>query len=148
MTPRSPSVRRSRLGAVLLEVVFALVLLVAGGGIVIGGLNIATDEVLDLRRRNTARDRAVTILSEMQMGVIGLADTEPEGFEEPFEEWTWQVVLSDFQDVIDVPQTVRATVVIRHEPSGRVHRLVHLFPASAGGDAGFAGRGFGGEGRP
>ncbi len=142
MTPRPPTRRRPARGAVLLEVVFALVLLVAGGGIVIGGLNVATAEVSELRRRNVARDHAVTILSEMQMGVIGLADTEPEAFEEPFEDWTWQVVLSDFDEVVDAPPTVRAAVVIRHGPSGLVCRLVHLFAASGGEDAGFGG-GFG-----
>ena len=56
-------------GAVLLEVVLALGLFVAGATIALGGLSTATDTVDRLRRELTAVNLASSLIAEVQLGV-------------------------------------------------------------------------------
>ena len=79
----------------------------------------------------TAEDLAVTTLSEVQMGLLDAAETDPEYFEEPYEEYTWQIVTSPMDEVITEADMTRVEVLIVHEPTGREYRLTHLVPIPA-----------------
>lgn len=125
---------RSRRGAVLLEVLLALGLFVFAAAVVSSGLSTAVDRTLRLRAQTHALDLAVSVFSELEMGLRPLAAAGPEPFEAPFERWTWEIAT--------VPYTLgtenraglqQVTVVVRSESPPTVHRLTGLLlPPPAG----------------
>ena len=125
--PSSKFQAPSSSGAVLLEVVLALVL-VAGAAAVIGaGLSASIDRVERLKLNAHAADLAVSVMSELQMGGKVISEDGPETFEAPFEQWTWeaQAEVTD-QKVRDTGRTKKVEVIIRHEEPPVVHRLCQV----------------------
>jgi hypothetical protein len=125
--------RLPRAGTVLFEVVLALALFV-GAAVVIGTALNSSVQALERQRWNThAADLAVTILSEMQMGLRPIQAAGPEPFEAPFEDWTWEIVETGAASPLDAPR-IRAMhkveIVIGHTGEGAVHRLIHWLPVS------------------
>jgi hypothetical protein len=111
-------------GAVLLEVVLALVLFVAAATILTSGMSSSLDSLERLRINTHAADLAVSVLSEVQMGVKSLALSGPQPFETPLEAWTWEVVASPAQtESDDTTPFKRIEVIIRHEDPPVVYRL-------------------------
>ncbi len=120
-------------GAVLLEVVLALALFVAAAAVIGSGLNAALNSVERLRLNAHAADLAVTVMSELQLGMraVDTAGTE-QPFEAPFEDWTWEVQLTPMDDEVgQASNLTRAEVVIRHKAPPLVHRLGQVFPADS-----------------
>ena len=111
-------------GAVLLEVVLALVLFVGAATVLTSGLSSSLDGVERLRRATHAADLAVSVLSELQMGIKTADLSGPQPFEEPLEAWTWEVVASPMQDDHDESNPYRnVEIIIRHDESELVYRL-------------------------
>src|SRR5512141_793697 len=79
-------------GAVLLEVVLALVLFVGAAAVLTSGLSSSLDSLERLRLNTHAADLAVSVVSELQMGIKSLALSGPQPFPAPFEGWTWEAL--------------------------------------------------------
>ena len=130
-------------GAVLLEVVLALMLFV-GAAAVIGTAMQASTRALDQTRLQLhALDLAVSTFAELQMGSLALAEMQAQPFEVPFEQWTREIHLHPSQTGFQIPsQLKRVEVVVRHAGEHVVHRLNQWMPippksgasASAPGD--------------
>ena len=114
----------------LLEVVFALGLFAAVAAIVSGSFSACAASAQRLRTQAVADNLAVTLLSEMQLGLIPPEDDGPEFFEEPHEDWSWEVVTAEMDDVIDIDGPVMKSVeiIIRHVDGHCTHRLTYLVP--------------------
>jgi len=117
-------------GAVLLEVVLALALLVSAAGVVAAGMSTAMRSASRMKLQAKAADLAVTLASQLRMGVVEEIDEGPQPYdddeEQPIEnliDWTWEVAT---EPVENLPDWERVTVMIRHEPSGTAYRLVEL----------------------
>jgi type II secretory pathway pseudopilin PulG len=115
-------------GAVLLEVVLALVLIASAAAVIGAGLSASIDRVERLKLNAHAADLAVSVMSELQMGSKVLSEEEgPEPFEAPFENWTWEVQaeMTD-EKVRDTGRTKKVEVIIRHEDPPAVYRLAQV----------------------
>lgn len=120
-------------GAVLLEVVLALVLFVFAATIITGALSSSVHEVDRLRLNAHASNLAVSILSEMQMGLLAVEATGEDAFDPPFDQWTWQTTVDALADSVGgkaPPQ--RVEVIVRHKSEPIVCRLTQFMPAASG----------------
>jgi len=114
-------------GAVLLEVVLALVLVAGAAAVVGAGLSASIDRVERLKLNAHAADLAVSVMSELQMGSKVLSQEGPESFEAPFEGWTWEAAAEVTDEKVrDTGRTKKVEVVIRHEDPAVVHRLCQV----------------------
>lgn len=138
-------VRKRQNGAVLLEVVLALVLFVAAAAVISGGLHASLETVDRLKLNAHAADLAVSVISELQMGARSADLTGPEPFEEPFDSWTWELVISAVETAESTSEAVpmsKVEVVIRHAELPVVYRLTQVVRLGAaqslevGSDAG------------
>jgi type II secretory pathway pseudopilin PulG len=128
----------ARAGSVLLEVVLAIVLFAAAAAVIGMGLKASIDGAQRLRLSTHAGNLAVTVLSELQMGLRSLADTGPEAFGPPFEGWVWEVAALPWGQgqAESTPATSAATLMlvevkVRYEPEGFVHRLAQVIDVAA-----------------
>jgi type II secretion system protein I len=123
--------REPRRAAILLEVIFALALLSAAAATILGSLDASVRTARRLRIAAVAEDLVVTLLSEIQLGLVPAQDDGPIEYEEPYEGWTWEVVTSDLEDVIEAPESdlKRVEVVVVHVSTGLTRRLGCLLPA-------------------
>lgn len=137
--PGARSLARSRSGAVLLEVILALALFAFAAAVVSSSLHSAVERTARLHAQTHALDLAVSVLSEIQMGVRPLASAGPEPFEAPFEQWTWQVEVTPYSfDTEDTSGLQLVAVVVRNEDGTAVQRLTQLVappPAASAEDA-------------
>lgn len=118
---------RSRRGAVLLEVLLALGLFVFAAAVVSSGLTTAVDRTLRLRAQTHALDLAVSVFSELEMGLRPLAPAGPEPFEPPFDQWTWEIAIVPYTlGAEDRAGLQQVSVVVRGEVPPTVHRLTGL----------------------
>lgn len=114
-------------GAVLLEVVLALVLIAGAAAVIGAGLNASIERVDRLKLNAHAADLAISVMSELQMGSKALSAEGPEMFEPPFEDWTWEAIseLTD-EGVRDAGRTRKVEVTVRREEAAVVHRLCQV----------------------
>jgi type II secretory pathway pseudopilin PulG len=112
---------------VLLEVLLALGLFVFAAAVVTSGLTTAVDRTLRLRAQTHALDLAVSVFSEIELGLRPLVAGGPEAFEPPFAQWTWEIE--------SLPYTLgteeraglqQVTVIVRGETPPAVQRLTGL----------------------
>jgi len=120
---------RGQAGVILLEVVLALALFAATVTTVAASLARCNASVSRLDIRGRATDLAVTLRSEVQLGLVEVAQTDPTTYEdETLAEWTWQL---DVEALEDVEQTLQVVGTVRHEPTGVICRLGWLMTAVA-----------------
>ena len=124
-------------GSVLLEVVLAIVLFAAGAAVIGIGLKASMDGAERLRLSTHAGNLAVTVISELQMGLRSLADTGPEAFGPPFEGWVWEVAALPWgerqaETIPTSPTSMRVEVIVRYEPEAFVHRLAQVIEVGHG----------------
>jgi len=121
-------------GSVLLEVILAVVLF-AGAAVVIGiGLKAAMDGSERLRLNTHAGNLAVSVMSELQMGIRSLADTGPEAFGPPFEGWVWEIAATPWtqqQSESTANNLTQVEVIVRYEPTEFVHRFAQVMQINA-----------------
>ncbi len=123
----SPKFAAAR-GSVLLEVVLALALFVGAATIISGGINASIHSVERLRLQNHAMNLAVTVLSEMQMGVRPISVIGPEPFPPPFQDWTYRIEIAQTDTMVEGPDSVRPVeVIIKNTRENTVQRLTQLF---------------------
>jgi hypothetical protein len=121
-----------RRATVLLEVLVALVLFVAAAAIITSGMTASLNSVERLRLSTHAGNLAVSVVSELQMGIKRLESSGPQPFETPFEGWTWEVLADP---IIEAPSDQasplrRVEVVIRHNDPGLTYRLGQMLRTS------------------
>lgn len=126
----------ARRGAVLLEVLLALVLFVAAAAIITASLN-ASLEGLDRLKLNThAGNLAVTVLAELQLGIRAADASGEQTFEKPFEEWTWELARTGAEtESGEASGLTQVEVIIRRKNPDLVYRqaqLLKLEPAKQG----------------
>jgi type II secretory pathway pseudopilin PulG len=121
-----------RHGSVLLEVVLAIVLFAAAASVVGIGLKAAMDGTEQLRMATHAGNLAVTVISELQMGIRSLADTGPEAFGPPFDGWVWEIAATPWvQTEGPANNLTHVEVTVRHEPTEFVHRFAQVLQIDA-----------------
>lgn len=120
-------------GAVLLEVVLALVLFVGAAAIIGAGLGSAVDSVERQRLNIHAANLASTVLAELQLGARG-TEAGPEAFPAPFERWSWEIQISPVETELGESSGLSlAEVIVRHDDPPVVHRLAEVIRPKAGG---------------
>ena len=137
LTPHARGARAT--GAVLLEVVVALSLFFAAAVVALVGLHGSVMASRNLRLETRAANLAVTLLSEIQMGQVEVADAGPEEYDseddEDLADWSWEIITEDVEEQVDTGQETplkRVQIVITYLARGFVYRLVHLMPADGG----------------
>lgn len=105
-----------------------MTLFFAAASIVLTGTNRSIRAVFRLRRDIQATDLAVTLLSEIQMGLVEPADAGPEGYDEPLENWTWEIVTTVLEDQPVEEDVMQVEIIITHSSTGYQRRLVHWLP--------------------
>lgn len=108
---------------ILLEIVVAMTLFFIGSMFVLDAMTTSSVAVAMAQREAEAADLAVTVMSEVQLGLHELVDAGPEPFEdEALAEWTWEIRVLDSTDHPDLVQLKQIEVIIRHESSELVYR--------------------------
>jgi type II secretory pathway pseudopilin PulG len=119
-------------GSVLLEVVLAVVLFAAAATVIGVGLKASMDSSERLRMSAHAGNLAITVASELQMGMRSLADTGPEAFGPPFEGWVWEIAAVPWNETEGTANNlVQVEVIVRHEPTGFAHRFAEVMQLDA-----------------
>jgi len=126
-------------GAVLLEVVVAMTLFFGAAVVVLVGLHGSVLAARNLRLETRAANLAVSLLSEIQMGQVEVADAGPEEYnseeDEELADWSWEIITEDVEEEVDVGVEIplkRVQIVITYRPREFTYRLVHLMPQDAG----------------
>jgi type II secretory pathway pseudopilin PulG len=131
--PRSGERVQTQAGAVLLEVVLALVLFVGAATVLTSGLSSSLDAVERLRLNTHAADLAVSVLSELQLGIKTASLSGPQPFDSSLEGWTWEIISGPLHSEFEERTPFhKVEVIIRHAPSTLVYRLTQVVPAQPG----------------
>ena len=129
--PRSKATPRFRARAVaLLEVVLALAVFFGVAVAILGGLSMCMRSAREVRLEAQAADLAITVLSEIQMGLGQIADAGPSPFEDPYADWTWQTVATPVSTPIDGTELTQIEIVVRNAVNGYTYRLYQLLPGA------------------
>ena len=115
-------------GVALLEVVLALAVFFGVSIAVLGGLSLSLRSARQIREESQAADLAVTMLSEVQMGVYPPVDAGPTPFEDPDADWSWQIVTMPLESVLPGAELMQVTIIIRNTVDGYTYRLYQLLP--------------------
>jgi hypothetical protein len=117
-------------GSVLLEVVLALALFLGAATVIMAGIHSSIAAAERLRLQTHASNLAISIMSEMRMHLRPIASIGPEPLPPPFDQWKYQIIVSQSQGNSMDPQALQSVeVVIRHSSENTVRRLCQLFRA-------------------
>jgi hypothetical protein len=112
-------------------VIFAIALLAAACGTIIGGFNACMQANRYLWLESKAADLAVTLLSEMQMAGGSAVDEGPTDYLKPLEDWCWQVATVDLDPQTEAGATMtQVQITITYKPEGYSYTLYYLTPSS------------------
>ena len=116
-----------RRGAVLLEVLLALVLFVAAAAIITASMN-ASLEGLDRLKLNThAGNLAASVLAELQLGIRTVDVSGEQPFEKPFDEWTCELSRAGAEtESGEASGLTQVEVIIRRKNPDLVYRQAQL----------------------
>jgi hypothetical protein len=116
---------RANHGAVLFEVVVALLLFVGAAAVITGALNASLHSVERLRLNTHASGLAVSVLSELQMGVKTPEVSGPQAFEPPRDGWTWELIALSVDGAAAAAPTPfrQVEVIVRHDEPPVSYRL-------------------------
>lgn len=114
-------------GGVLLEVLMALALILGAASVITGGLQSSVDSVERMKANLHGVNLAVSVISQIQMGVIAAESVEGTQFEEPFQDWSYDIeteeVSTEVMDLegngLELPQLQKVEVAI-HDPDGKI----------------------------
>ncbi len=112
---------------VLLEVLLALVLFAATAAVVTTAFNASVTSLERQKLSSQALNLAATTLAEVQLG-IRLANSDgAQPLEPPFQDWTWETVLTPTETPGGtLTSLMRLEVIIRHQQSPVVQRLAQM----------------------
>ena len=111
-------------GAVLLEVLVAVALFSAAAAVIGGALSASIASLDRLRAQLHAEDLAVSVLSQVQLGLIPLTAAGPEPFDPPFGQWNWEVQVSMAGEMASGDGDRQVEVTVRQLDGPVVRRLV------------------------
>jgi hypothetical protein len=119
------TISRNNRGAVLLEVVLALLLFVATVAVVSGALNSSMASLERQRFALHAANLAASVHAELDLGLRTTEALGPEPFEMPFDQWTWQLAPAGVEDQTTGEASGLTTieVVVRNTNSEGAYRL-------------------------
>lgn len=118
-----------------MEVLLALALFVAAAAVVTSALNSSLESLERQRLGLHALNLASSTLAEVQLGVRPLAGEGRQAFTAPFQDWTWELVVSPVESEGGESGggVVRAEVIVRHQTAPMVQRLAQILqPPGAG----------------
>lgn len=120
-------------GAVLLEVILALVLFAAAAAVIGAGLHSAVSSVGRQKLKAHAVNLGVSVLSELQIGLRTTEAAGPDAFDSPFERWTWELVLAPTEtETGESSDLTRVEVIVRHDDPAMVYRLTEVLKLKKG----------------
>ncbi len=97
---------------------------------ILGGLSMCMRSARQVRQEAQAADLAVTLLSEIQLGLVQIADAGPTPFEDPYAEWTWQTVATPVETLIEGADLTQVEIIVRNPGNGYTFRLYQLLPGA------------------
>ncbi len=112
--------RRCRRSAVvLLEVVLAMALFFGGALVILAGLSSSLSAIQRVQVEAQAVDLAVTLVSELQMGVVEIVSDGPGEYDDPaLADWTWQIGVEPYEEEqvdLELLEFQQVTVTVRHK---------------------------------
>ncbi len=127
----------SRRGAVLLEVLIALTLFVFAATVIVSSLNSGVERVARLKAQLHAEDLAVSVLSEVKLGMLPMESQGPEPFNAPFDQWTWQVEATPYaygsgDASADVSALQLVTVIVKNNENTAAQWLTEILSPPGG----------------
>jgi len=109
----------------------ALGLFFAVAVVLLGGLSACVKSVQRVRMTAQASDMAVSMLSQVQMGIVPVSDDGPNAYDEPLQDWSWQIAVTPLamtSTATPVLDLSRVEVTIRNTPQGYTQRLYDIVP--------------------
>ncbi len=132
-------IRQHNQAVALMEVVLALVLLAAFMGVVVGGFGASTRSLHRLELQARARDLAVTLLSQVQLGDLPPDAAGPEEYDSELRPdlsgWTWELIAEDAQPPIEGIQVKNLRAVIANESENYAYELGYLWTQAQDAEA-------------
>jgi len=116
---------------VLLEVVLAMALFAMSAGILLIGMNAATEALVRTRLQTHGSDLAHSVMAMLEAGILSPADGIDTGSQTAAwvpADWSWQVTTEPTQAAMADGSLVRVQVRVVHEPTGYSRRMVQWVP--------------------
>ena len=130
--PSHQSSRRFNTGAVLFEIVLALVLFTFSVTIISSSFSASLRSMDRMRHELDGANLATSTLAEIELGLKTLETTPPTVFEPPFEKWTWQIEVTEPSEDLDMGGGLSLVeVIIQSEELGRETRLARMIRGQA-----------------
>jgi len=127
MTVRQQNRRLTNSGAVLFEVVLALVLFTFSVTIISSSFSASMRSVDRMRMELDEANLAISTLAEIELGLKPMESAPPTEFEQPFEKWSWQVEVTEPSEDLDMGGGLSLVeVIIQSEEFGRETRLARM----------------------
>lgn len=127
MTVRKQNRRLTNSGAVLFEVVLALVLFTFSVTIISSSFSASMRTVDRMRMELDEANLAISTLAEIELGLKPMESAPPTEFEPPFEKWSWQVEVTKPSEDLDMGDGLSLVeVIIQSEEFGRETRLARM----------------------
>ena len=127
MTVRKHNRRLPNSGAVLFEVVLALVLFTFSVTIISSSFSASMRSVDRMRMELDEANLAISTLAEIELGLKPMESAPPTEFEPPFEKWSWQVEVTEPSEDLDMGGGLSLVeVIIQSEEFGRETRLARM----------------------
>ncbi len=127
MTVRKQNRRLTNSGAVLFEVVLALVLFTFSVTIISSSFSASMRTVDRMRMELDEANLAISTLAEIELGLKPMESAPPTEFEPPFEKWSWQVEVTEPSEDLDMGDGLSLVeVIIQSEEFGRETRLARM----------------------
>ncbi|MBK28825.1 MAG: hypothetical protein CMO77_08315 [Verrucomicrobiales bacterium] len=127
MNFQNQKINLKKTGAVLFEVVLALVLFSFTAVIIANSFSSSLLSVDRMRADLDATNLAISTLSEIELGIKAKETTPTTEFEAPFEKWTWQVEMTEPSEDLDMGGGLTLVeVIIRNEELNRETRIARM----------------------
>lgn len=127
----SPVSKSAQQGAVLLEVILALGLMLFATAVINNGLQSSVDAVERLKYSTHAQNLTVSVISQIHMGLLPMVTTEAQPFTEPFQDWTYEIQAKDFgESPLNSSRPTQVEVIVRHTTLDYTRRMTEVFPPS------------------
>ena len=119
-------------GAVLFEVVLALVLFTFAATIIANSFSASLKSVDRMRAELDGANLAISTLTEIELGLIPMEANPATEFEPPFEKWTWQVEVTEPSEDLDLGGGLSLVEVIdQSEDLSQEARIARLIRGQA-----------------
>ena len=120
-------------GAVLFEVVLALVLFSFAAIVIANSFSSSLRSVERMRHDLDAANLAISTLSEIELGLKPIETSPPTEFEAPFEKWTWQIETTKPNEDLNMGGGLTLVeVIVLNEELGRETRIARMMRSPSG----------------